>query len=100
VESFQVGNTNLTYLSVIRNYEQAEQGFCTFFPIGTRSDVDRTIKLDTFLFPLVEDLKKLAVQGVPARRWQDGKLDAFTLRAHLVLMSGDMPAIAKVHFAQ
>jgi hypothetical protein len=58
--------------------------------------VKRTTNLDTFVLPLVEDLRLLATTGVAARRWVDGKLMAFQRRAHLILANGDMPACAKV----
>jgi hypothetical protein len=38
----------------------------------------------------------LATSGVKARRWVDGKLVSFMMKAHLVVVSGDMPAISKV----
>lgn len=66
---------------------------------GTSSDVDRTLNLDSFLFPLIEDLKTLAVEGVRARRWVGEKLVSFDLRGHLILVNGDMPATAKVRHA-
>jgi hypothetical protein len=58
--------------------------------------VDRKLNLDSFLYPLVEDLQKLALEGVAARRWAGGEVVSFRLRAHLILINGDMPAIAKV----
>ena len=58
--------------------------------------VDRKLDMDSFLWPLIEDLRALATTGIDARRWIDGKLQSFTMRAHLILVSGDMPAISKV----
>ena len=52
--------------------------------------------MDSFLWPLIEDLERLATTGVSAKRWVDNKLADFTMRGHLVIISGDMPAIAKV----
>lgn len=52
--------------------------------------------MDTFLKPLIDDLKVLATTGIPAVRWDDDQLVKFTMRAHLVVVSGDMPAISKV----
>lgn len=64
---------------------------------GTSSDVEnRTVNIDSFLFPLIEDLKRLAIPGIPAHRWIGDELVGFQLRGHLVLLNGDMPAISKV----
>lgn len=52
--------------------------------------------MNSFLWPLIEDLMTLATTGVPAKRWVGNRLVDFTILAHLVLISGDMPAIAKV----
>lgn len=52
--------------------------------------------MDTFLQPLIDDLKVLATTGIPAVRWDNDQLVKFTMRAHLVVVSGDMPAISKV----
>jgi hypothetical protein len=65
-------------------------------------NVQRQFDIDSFLQPLVDDLRLLAVDGVPAKRWttlgQGGPevLVDFTLRAHLLTFTGDMPAVSKV----
>jgi hypothetical protein len=65
--------------------------------LGTREQtLDRKVDMDSFLWPLIEDLRTMATTGVPAKRWTANKLVNFTMRAHLVVISGDMPAIAKV----
>lgn len=50
--------------------------------------------------PLINDIHKLAVEGVTAQRWvklgQHETLDTFRLRARLLTVSCDMPAEAKV----
>jgi hypothetical protein len=62
--------------------------------------VDRQFDLDSFLEPLFQDLRILATDGVRAERWVHAgparHLVDFTLRAHLLTMSGDMPAVSKV----
>lgn len=58
--------------------------------------MERTLDLNSFLFPLVQDLKKLAVEGVACRKWEERTLINFTLRGHLILVNGDMPAVVKV----
>lgn len=71
--------------------------------LGNRDrDVKRRFDIDSFLQPLVDDLRILAVKGVPALRWNlsasttEDTLVPFQLRAHLLTFTGDMPAIAKV----
>lgn len=56
------------------------------------------IDIDSFLRPLLEDLEILAGKGVACSRWdvEEGIFRDFTLRAHLVVVIGDMPAISKV----
>lgn len=50
----------------------------------------------------MDDLRILAVEGIPALRWNyeaktpEDTLVPFQLRAHLLTFTGDMPAIAKV----
>lgn len=54
---------------------------------------------DSFLRPLYDELKVLAGQGVECRRYlpESAKLsEMFTLRAHVITVTGDMPAVAKV----
>jgi hypothetical protein len=50
--------------------------------------------LDTFLQPLVDELKLLSIDGVPAVDASRGN-EKFRLRAHLVLVTGDGRAVAK-----
>jgi hypothetical protein len=78
---------------------------CLYFWIhaGKRDfSVGREHDLDSFLQPLIDELKTLATVGVPARTWMysadrgHDTLQPFTLRAHLLSMLGDMPAVAKV----
>lgn len=52
--------------------------------------------IDTFLQPLVDDLRELASDGVPAVRWEGDSLVKFSMKAHVIVVSGDMPAISKV----
>lgn len=54
---------------------------------------------DSFLRPLFDELEVLAGQGVECRRYlpEAASLsDLFTLRAHVITVTGDMPAVAKV----
>jgi hypothetical protein len=45
----------------------------------------------------MEDLRRLATCGVNAKRWDgEGRFEDFTMKAHLIVVSGDMPAISKV----
>lgn len=57
----------------------------------------KKLDLDSFLAPLLE--RMLAYESVPTLKWDptSQKLDtaAFTLRAHLLSVSGDMPGISK-----
>ncbi|KAJ9091313.1 hypothetical protein QFC20_007659 [Naganishia adeliensis] len=57
----------------------------------------KKLDLDSFLVPLLE--RMLAYESVPTLKWDptSQKLDtaAFTLRAHLLSVSGDMPGISK-----
>ncbi|KAJ9095019.1 hypothetical protein QFC21_005812 [Naganishia friedmannii] len=67
-----------------------------FVSTGTREEITgRKVVLDSFLWPLLEDLEILAGVGFPAQRWIGDKQQAFNLRAHLIVVSGDMPAISK-----
>lgn len=52
--------------------------------------------IDTFLQPLIDDLRKLAGEGIPAVRWEGDTLVKFRMKAHVLVVSGDMPAISKV----
>ncbi|KAJ9111247.1 hypothetical protein QFC22_006547 [Naganishia vaughanmartiniae] len=64
---------------------------------STRDELaDRKLDMDSFLWPLIEDLRKLATAGVKARRWEGGRLVDYLMRAHLIVISGDMPAISKL----
>lgn len=56
------------------------------------------IDIDSFLRPLVDDLRILATEGIRCSRWDpiNYSMRGFTLRAHLVVVIGDMPAISKV----
>jgi hypothetical protein len=64
---------------------------------GTASDVaNRSVHLDTFLYPLVQDLRTLAIDGILTHRWSGDELVSFRMRGHLLLVTGDMPAISKV----
>lgn len=54
---------------------------------------------DPFLRPHFDELKVPAGQGVECRRYLPKSAtlsDIFTLRAHVIMVTGDMPAIAKV----
>ncbi|KAJ9092704.1 hypothetical protein QFC20_007305 [Naganishia adeliensis] len=91
-----------------RRVQRRPEGTCSAlrpYPrIGNRNrNVDRQFDIDSFLEPLIHDLRKLAVEGESAQRWekigQHETLNTFRLRAHLLTVSGDMPAEAKVmHF--
>jgi hypothetical protein len=61
---------------------------------------DRKVDIDSFLWPLIQDLERLATVGVIARRWINGRLADYQMRAHLIVISGDMPAISKVRVAR
>lgn len=64
-----------------------EEVLCVGLAPGPRKLKD----FDSFLFPLVEELAKLSV-GV--RTWDAEAAEFFTLRAHLILASGDTPAVS------
>lgn len=63
-------------------------------------NVDRQFDIDSFLEPLINDLRLLAVDGVPTQRWmsfgEQQTLTDFNLRTHLLTVSGVMPAEVKV----
>lgn len=63
---------------------------------GNAANDQTTFLVDTFLQPLVDDLRTLALEGVTAVRWVGENLVPFTMRAHLLVVIGDMPAISKV----
>ncbi|KAJ9114449.1 hypothetical protein QFC20_001593 [Naganishia adeliensis] len=71
-----------------------------FYGGNRNRNVDRQFDIDSFLEPLIHDLRKLAVEGESAQRWekigQHETLNTFRLRAHLLTVSGDMPSEAKV----
>jgi hypothetical protein len=59
--------------------------------VGVVPGPKKPIDFDSFLWPLVEELLDLEL-GVTA--WDAAKQEQFTLRAHLLLVFGDMPAVA------
>lgn len=61
---------------------------------------DRKVDIDSFLWSLIQDLERLATVGVNARRWINGRLVDYQMRAHLIVISGHMPAISKVGVAR
>jgi hypothetical protein len=70
---------------------------------GVSSETDRKKKnklgrdMDSFLIPLLEELRVLACDGVEAVRVLPGRPSArIHFRAHVISVSGDMPAVAKV----
>lgn len=67
---------------------------------GSKEDEGGSVDYDSFLQPLLHDLKTLATDGVEAREYdpQAGCLteQTFQLRAHVITVCGDMPAVAKV----
>lgn len=67
---------------------------------GTKSDKEGTVNFDSFLVPLLEELRQLATKGVDPYQYVEGVegLQSFRLRAHLITVTGDMPAIAKVRW--
>lgn len=66
---------------------------------GTKRARQGKVNFDSFLRPLLDELKLLAGKGVECRRYLPESLtlsDVFTLRAHVITVTGDMPAVAKV----
>jgi hypothetical protein len=67
---------------------------------GSKEDDGGSVDYDSFLQPLLHDLKVLATDGVDAKEYDavTGRLgdETFKLRAHLITICGDMPAVAKV----
>jgi hypothetical protein len=59
--------------------------------IGVVPGPKKPLDFDLFLWPLVEELLNLEL-GVTA--WDAVKQEQFTLRAHVLLVFGDMPAVA------
>ncbi|KAJ9112999.1 hypothetical protein QFC22_006095 [Naganishia vaughanmartiniae] len=66
---------------------QGDQICCGIIP-GTSSDVERNLNLDSFLYPLVQDLKKLALGGVAARRWVGGEIAP---QFYLIIRPANLP---------
>lgn len=66
---------------------------------GSKEDDGGSADYDSFLQPLLHDLKVLATDGVDAKEYDatTGRLadGTFKLRAHLITICGDMPAVAK-----
>jgi hypothetical protein len=63
---------------------------------GHRDDKEgQHLDMNSFLYPLMKNLKVLAIQGVPTRLGP-GISSQVNLRAHLIMIMGDMPTIAKV----
>jgi hypothetical protein len=60
--------------------------------------VRNAVDFDSFLKPLLEDLTTLATEGILAYQYDDlsGRLKPFQLKAHLLTVTGDMPAVSKV----
>ncbi|KAJ9092598.1 hypothetical protein QFC20_007327 [Naganishia adeliensis] len=86
--------------STIATSGRSRKGYIiTYATAHTVEHYYRQLDIDSFLEPLIHDLRKLAVEGVTAQRWekigQHETLNAFWLRAHLLTVSGDMPAEAK-----
>ncbi|KAI5448975.1 hypothetical protein NCC49_005708 [Naganishia albida] len=67
---------------------------------GSKEDDGGSADYDSFLQPLLHDLKVLATDGVDAKEYDatTGRLadGTFKLRAHLITICGDMPAVAKM----
>lgn len=64
-----------------------------FLPLGICPGPDQPKDMDSFLYPLIDELKQLH-SGVTA---YDGHAkERFTLKAHLVLITGDSPGISKL----
>jgi len=77
----------LSYLTCTRYLTE------NLLPIGLCPGPSQPEDLDSFLIPLIEELKLLD-QGVPA---YDALLQrAFILKAHLVLVTGDTPGVSKL----
>lgn len=64
-----------------------------FLPLGLSPGPKSPVDLDSFLVPFIEELKQLG-NGVPA--YDAYTKTAFLLKAHLVLVSGDTPAVSKL----
>lgn len=67
--------------------------------LGTKRARQGKVDFDSFMQPLLEELQILAGAGVECRRYLPGPQtlsDIFTLRAHLITVTGDMPAVSKV----
>lgn len=64
-----------------------------FLPLGICPGSEQPKDMDSFLYPLIEEFKELH-SGVAA---YDGHAkERFTLKAHLVLITGDTPGISKL----
>lgn len=82
------------YARYAKNGVQHPRGTDIAFISGkTTQAVTTTVDHQSYLQPLMESLRQLACEGHQGEMW-DGSL--YTLRAHVITISGDMPAIAKV----
>ncbi|KAJ9095016.1 hypothetical protein QFC21_005809 [Naganishia friedmannii] len=77
-------------------YKQEFQICCGLVP-GTKNDKDGKFLFDSFLQPLIEDFKVLATEGIEAFQHEEesASLQPFTLRGHLLTVTGNMPAVSK-----
>ena len=50
--------------------------------------------LNSFMLPIVEELQALSAHGV--KTWDGYRQENFTLRAHLIMLQGNSPALAKM----
>lgn len=74
--------------------------YMLLYRLGSKDVEGGSVDYDSFLQPLLHDLKILATYGVEAREYDagTGRLieGTFQLRAHAITVCGDMPAVAKV----
>lgn len=70
-----------------------EERFLEAFEIGVIPGPKKPVEIDTFLFPLIQELLLLAI-GVTA--WDSTNKELFTLRAFLILVFGDIPAMTMI----
>lgn len=62
-------------------------------PLGSKHDREGSVQFDTFLEPLLQDLRSLATEGFAAFEFDRAtqKMIPFRLKGHLLIVTGDMP---------
>lgn len=99
IQMFQIGDFEVTPVIITNfNLPPSERYNTTSqIVLGVIPGPSQPQDLNSFLWPIVDELKLLE-DGVPA--WDAYKQELFTLKAHLIMVQADSPAMAKaINFA-